>query len=379
MEPQCRPLRDTLHEIPDPRHARGRRYPLAAILALMCVAMLCGYRSYSAMANWGRCYGQKLVRALGFTRGQTPCAATLHHVLRQLDGSLVEAALGAWAERVLTAIPPAAGELEALAIDGKTLRGSRQQGAPAVHLLSVLSHRLGLTVWQQAVADKTNEMPVLEEVLRGLLLEGRVITVDAWLTQRAIADRLVEGGGDYVMLVKGNQPQLQHNIRLVFQESTALAETMTACDTMDHGHGRLEERRLTASTALVDYRDWPGLAQVFQVERRVTVKKSGAQRVEVVYGVTSLSPERARPEGLLRLVRQHWQIENQVHWVRDVTFDEDRSQVRCGSIPQVMAAFRHTAIALMHWAGETNIAAACRRFAAQPWLALALIGITPDN
>jgi predicted transposase YbfD/YdcC len=379
MEPQCRPLRATLHEIPDPRHARGRRHPLPAILALMCVAMLCGYRSYSAIAEWGRYYGQKLARVLGFTHDQTPCAATLHHVLRQLDRSLVEAALGAWAASVLTALPPAAGEPEALAIDGKTLRGSRKQGAPAVHLLSVLSHRLGLTVWQQAVTDKTKEIPVLEDVLRGLLLEGRVITVDALLTQRAIAHQVVEGGGDYVMIVKGNQPQVQHDIRLVFQESTALAETMTACDTVDHGHGRLEARRLTASTALMEYSNWPGLAQVFQIERRVTVKKSGAQRAEVVYGVTSLSPEQARPERLLRLVRQHWQIENQVHWVRDVTFDEDRSQVRCGSIPQVMAALRNTTIGLMHWTGETNIAAACRRFAAQPWLALALIGITPEN
>jgi DDE_Tnp_1-associated len=184
----------------------------------MRVAMLCGYRSYSAIADWGRCYGQKLARALGFTRDQTPCAATLHQVLRQLDGSLVEAALGAWAQSVLMAFPPAAGEPEALAIDGKTLRGSRKQGAPAVHLLSVLSHRLGLTVRQQAVADKTNEFLVLEDVLRGLLLEGRVITVDALLTQRAIAQRLVEGGGDDVMTVKGNQPQLQQDIRLVFQE-----------------------------------------------------------------------------------------------------------------------------------------------------------------
>ena len=159
MEPQCRPLRDTLHDIPAPRHARGRRHPLAAMLALMCVAMLCGYRSYSAIADWGRGYGQKLARALGFTRDQTPCAATLPRVLRQLDGALVEAARGSWAASVLTALPPAAGELEALAIDGQTLRGSRTQGAPAVHLLSVLSHRLGLTMWQQAVADKTNAIP----------------------------------------------------------------------------------------------------------------------------------------------------------------------------------------------------------------------------
>jgi predicted transposase YbfD/YdcC len=379
MEPRIRPLIASLHEIPDPRYPRGRRHPLAAILALMCVAMLCGYRSYSAIAEWGRGYGQKLAHALGFTHAKTPCAATLYLVLRQLDGSLVEATLGAWAASVLTALPPAPDELEALAVDGKTLRGSRKQGAPAVHLLSVLSHRLGLTLWQQAVADKTNEIPVLEDVLRGLAVEGRVITVDALLTQRAIADRIVHGGGDYVMLVKGNQPQLQHDIQLVFHEAHALAATMTATETIDSGHGRLERRRLTASGALVGYSDWPGLAQVFPLERGVIMKKSGAQRHDVVYGVTSLGPDQAGPERLLRLVRQPWQIENQVHWVRDVTFDEDRSQVRCRSIPQIMAAFRNTAIGLMHWAGETNIAAACRRFAAQPWSALALIGISPDN
>jgi hypothetical protein len=105
MESQCRPLHDTLHEIPDPRQARGRRHPLAAILALICVAMLCGYRSSSAIADWGRCYGQQLARALGFTHHQPPCAANLHHVPRQLDGPLVEAALGAWAESVRAALP----------------------------------------------------------------------------------------------------------------------------------------------------------------------------------------------------------------------------------------------------------------------------------
>jgi predicted transposase YbfD/YdcC len=379
MDCPIRPLVDTLHDIPDPRHPRGRRHPLVAILALMCVAMLCGYRSYSAIAHWGRCYGQPLMRALGFTRAKTPCAATLYHVLRQLDSTLVEASLGAWAESILTALPPPPGELEAMAIDGKTLRGSRKQGAPAAHLLSVLSHRLGLTLWQQAVADKTNEIPVLEEVLQGLVVEGRVITVDALLTQRAIAQRIVAGGGDYVMVVKGNQPQLHQDIHLLFQDTFAQAAPMVAAETVDIGHGRIEQRRLTASTALVGYHDWPGLAQVFQLERHVTLKASRAQRADVVYGVTSLSPEQTGPERLLGLVRQHWQIENQVHWVRDVTFDEDRSQVRGGSIPQVMAAFRNTAIGLMHWAGETNIAAACRRFAAQPWSALALIGITPDN
>ena len=107
----------------------------------------------------------------------------------------------------------------------------------------------------------------------------------------------------------------------------------------------------------------------------MTLKKNGTERAEIVYGVTSLSREQASAAQVLELVRTHWHIENKSHWVRDVAYDEDRSQVRVGSIPQVMAALRNTAIGLMRAAGETNIAAACRRFAAQPWSALALIGI----
>ena len=124
---------------------------------------------------------------------------------------------------------------------------------------------------------------------------------------------------------------------------------------------------------------WPGLAQVFQLERQVIRKKTGEERDEVVYGLSRLGAERATSSQLLALVRGQWQIENRSPWVRDVTFDEDRSQVRCGSIPQVMAALRNTAIGLLRTAGYTNIAAACRRFAAQPALALALIGITLEN
>ena len=118
---------------------------------------------------------------------------------------------------------------------------------------------------------------------------------------------------------------------------------------------------------------------MFAVGRQVSTKKTGPERVEVVYGVTSLSPERATPGRVLALVRGHWAIENTSHWVRDVTFDADRSQVRCGNIPHVMATLRHTAIGLVRWPGHTNLAAACRRLAAQPMQALALIGIEFEN
>ncbi len=378
MIAQPQPLIEVFAEIPDFRRRQGTRHPLAAIMSLACCAMLCGYRSYSAIAEWGRNYGTGIAHVLGFTR-KTPCAATLHTVFRHVDRDALETKFGAWAEGVVASTPPApsAGGA-AVALDGKTLRGSRKQGAPGSHLLSALSHHLGLTLGQVAVDDKTNEITQVEALLRHLVLKDRVITMDALLTQRQVAQTIVDGGGDYVMIVKGNQPQLRADIELVFTLPPA-GDSQDSARTLDIGHGRIEQRHLTTSEALLGYSDWPALAQVFELGRHVITQKTGEERAEVVYGVTSLSPERATPERLLELVRGHWHIENKSHWVRDVTFDEDRSQVRCGNIPQVMAALRNTAIGLLRWAGHTNIAAACRRLAAQPAQALALIGIELEN
>jgi predicted transposase YbfD/YdcC len=378
MIAQPQPLIEVFAELPDFRGCRGKRHPLPAILSLACCAMLCGTRSYSAIAEWGRNYGTRIAQALGFTHN-TPCAATLHRIFRHLDRDAVEAKLGAWAEGVVVSTLPAQeGGEAAVALDGKTLRGSRKQGAPGVHLLSAMAHHLGLTLAQQAVDDKTNEITQVETVLRQLVLPGRVFTMDALLTQRQVAQTIAAGGGDYVMIVKENQRHLLSDIELVFTLPPAGDRQETA-RTVDSGHGRIEQRNITTSEALVGYTDWPGLAQVFELGRYVMTQKTGEERVEVVYGVTSLRPERVTPGQLLAFVRGHWHIENKSHWVRDVTFDEDRSQVRCGNIPHVMAALRNTAIGLLRWAGHTNIAAACRRLAAQPAQALALIGLELEN
>ncbi len=207
-----RPLIEVLAEVPDPRSRRGRRYPLSALLGLACAALLCGHRSYSAMAEWARNYDPELLRALGFTRAMAPCAATLFLVFRALDRDAFERVLGRWATEVLADRAPA----DALALDGKALRGSRKQGAPGAHLLSVVSQALGLTVAQAAVGDKTNEIPVAPDVLRELVLTGRVVTMDALLTQREVAQAILDGGGDYLMVAKGNQPRLEQDIATVF-------------------------------------------------------------------------------------------------------------------------------------------------------------------
>lgn len=378
MIAQPRPLIEVLSEIPDFRKARGKRHALSSILALACCAILCGYRSYSAIAEWGRNYGWQLVHALGF-RHKPPCAATLHTIFRHLDCETFEAKLGAWAQEMVAHSESfEAVQQGAVSVDGKTLRGSKKQGAPGVHILSALAHDIGLTLAQQAVDDKTNEITAVATLLQQLVLQGRIVTMDALLTQKDVAETIVDAEGDYVMIVKDNQPTLRADIELVFQ-MPPWGDVQKSASTLDIGHGRIETRRLCTSEALTDFSDWPGLKQVFQLERQITFQKSGKERSEVVYGVTSLSSERAAPSRLLELVRGHWHIENKSHWVRDVTFDEDRSQVRCGHIPQVMAALRNTAIGLLRWQGYTNMAAACRQLAAQPAKALRLIGIALEN
>jgi predicted transposase YbfD/YdcC len=296
-----------------------------------------------------------------------------------VDRDAFEAHLGAWADQVVGSRSPGLEPPEtAIALDGKTLRGAKKQGAPGTPLLSALAHQVGVTLAPHAVDDKTNESTAVETILQHLVLDGRIVTMDALLTPRHIAQTIVDKGGDDVMIVKEHQPQLRADIALGFT-LPPVGDRQATAQTVDLGHGRIEQRQLTTRAARVGYSDWPGLAQVFELGRHVMFPKTGKERGEVVYGVTSLRPERATPERLLALVWGQWQIENQSHWVRDVTFDEDRSQVRCGNIPQVMAALRNTAIGLLRYAGYANIAAAGRRRAAQPFQALALIGIALEN
>jgi hypothetical protein len=181
------------------------------------------------------------------------------------------------------------------------------------------------------------------------------------------------------MVVKGNHPSLEAVLPALFEPPVGRRACQRQAETVEKAHGRIEWRRLTTTTVGVSALAWPGLAQVFRLERRSEVVRRGKVRAEVVYGLTSVSPQEAGPRRLLRWTRGQWGIENRSHWVRDVTYDEDRSTVRCGSIPQVLAALRNTAIGLLRRAGHDNLAAAGRYYAARPWEALALLGIAIEN
>ena len=182
-------LIEVLGRVPDPRSAHGRRHPLGAILGLAVCAMLCGARSLYAISQWGRDQGEEVSEALGFTRQRTPCVSTLHQVFSRLDREAFERELGRWLqERGLS-------EGEAVAIDGKALRGIHGDQLPGVHLVAAYAHQAGIVVGQQAVGEKKNELDAVAGLLGQLDLEGRVVTGDAQFTQREVCQRVVAQGG----------------------------------------------------------------------------------------------------------------------------------------------------------------------------------------
>src|SRR5262245_52408086 len=202
------PLVAYLAQVPDPRDPRGKRHPLAAILSLLCCALLTGTRTLQGVADWGRDHAPELSRALGFTRPQTPCGATLHTVVGDLDWAALEAQVRAWVQAVEQHLrcpnPPAARAPEGVALDGKSLRGALKRGAQVVSLVSALGQRLGITLGVREIAAG-DEIGAVQQLLSELVLTGKVVTLDALHTQRATAQRILDRGGDYVMVVKGNQ------------------------------------------------------------------------------------------------------------------------------------------------------------------------------
>ena len=336
-----------LAEMPDPRQPRGRRHRLDAMLTVLCLAVLCGSRSVLAVSEWGPQHDDDLRERLGFGGRGYPSPATWYRVLRRIDVAAFESRVGAWVEQVLGVLG-APGERLAVAIDGKTLRTSRQMGAADSVLLSAATHPLGLVVAQVAVRDGTNEPAALTALLAELVLEGRVVTADAGLANHELAGRVVAAGGDYVFPIKHNQDRTWRAIDLWFAGPAPVGfPSNQVVEQTEKSHGRLIHRRIETTTVLNDYLDWPALGQAFRLTRDHIDPDTGEIHTDVAFGITSLSPPQATPADLLSFVRQHWTIENRVHWVRDVTFDEDRSTLRAGHTHHVMATVRNLVIALL--------------------------------
>lgn len=374
-----------LTEIPDPRRHASVVYPLPAVLALALSAILAGQHSVLAIAEWGARQSSAVLNRLGFGAGRTPGQSTLHRLFAKLGPDAVADALTAHFATTPTMTVAPTG----ISLDGKALRGQlpyRPTGCP-VDLLTALCHATGVALAHEPIeADGVTkaeaELTVAPALLAHLDWTGRVLTGDALFCQRHLCQQVRDAGGDYLLLVKGNQPRLERDITLLFDPPAGsdplplLAQR--AARTIERGHGRQQERRhLIASTDLTDYLDWPGVAQVFRLER--TWLEHGVSKRQIQYGITSLDASIGTPERMLALKRGHWGIENGLHRVKDVTFGEDASLIHTGHGPLVMALLRDTAISLLYRAGIRRVASCLRRLSQYPDQALDLVLLPPDT
>ena len=361
-------LSEVLAAVPDPRRVRGRRYRIGVLLALCLTAVLGGARSLAQIARYAHDADPHVRAGLGLTRA-VPDASALGRLLARIDGDALDDAVGAWLARHAADPVKEDEALVGLAVDGKAVRGSRTNSRTAVHLLAAALHGSQTVIAQRQVAAKSNEIPALAPLLARFDLHGVVVTADAMHTQRKTAKKITAAGGHYLLVVKRNQKKLRRQLRrLPWQQMPLLDRTRTT------GHGRREVRRLKVCTVEAGLL-FPHAVQAIEIKRRRVSTKTGKVQTKTVYAVTSLTPCQADPARLAELVQGHWSVEA-LHHVRDVTFAEDASRVRTGSVPRPMATLRNLAIGLMRQAGWTNIAAAADHYRSRPDHATALLKIT---
>jgi predicted transposase YbfD/YdcC len=353
-------------QMPDPRKARGKRYPWWVLLTLLASALVSGQHFPSAIHQWVQEHGELLRRQIW---PRLPSDATLRRALQQMPLAELQAVMvlpGAQESRV--------GEWQAHALDGKTVRGATTHGQP-VHVVREVVHGSGAVVQQQVVEAKTNEIPVVQHLLAGRDVHGIVITVDALHTQQATTQLVLQQGGHYLLIAKANQPTLYQAIADWFDAPAWPEEQRMQWSQTEKAHGRLETRlleRIVCPTRLPPF--WPGVRQVLRRTCRTVELPSMRQRkVEMTYALTDLAAEQADLDILATLWRGHWTIENRVHHVLDVTWREDACQVHTGAAPVALTLLRSGITDALRRAGVSNIAAALRSFAAAAERAVAFV------
>jgi predicted transposase YbfD/YdcC len=358
-------LRERLEWIPDLRGERGRRYELAPLLLLTILAKLSGHDTPAAIVDWIRLRSTWLLGALHLSWSRVPHQNTFRRVfsfaieVSEVDLLVAEHLIG---------ISNTDGD-RLVSFDGKTVGGTICADDPhGEHLLAAYFVESGIVVGQVSVGRKENEIVAAPKLLEGIDLHNKIVIGDAMHTQRGLSEQIVRAGGDFVWVVKENQPTLNEEIATLFAPSTPtvlgnyIPNDFVGYQTVDKGHGRLEKRTITVSGELNEYSHWPSLKQVFRIERERTELSNGKTSREVIYGVTSLDRKRASPKAIASFIRAYWGIENGLHYRRDVTFKEDSIRQTVGNAGHVTAILNNLAIGLLRSLGFTNIAQARRSF-----------------
>jgi len=337
------------------------------LLAIIFLAKLVGKDKPDEIADWAKNHAEELAKLLGLKRVWMPSHSTIRRVFHSmLDENEFDRLAQEYHQGEQNK------EAEVLAMDGKTLRGTRIAGQErSDHVLSLYEGQGHYVLAQQAVDSKENEISAAPRVLEQVSLVGKIVTGDALLTQKSLSERIMAARGNYIWPVKENQPRLYEDIQRLFAPDNPKpgfgkiqTDFMTAHKT-NYGHGRLEKRTIQTSTLLNDYLDWPGIAQVYRLEREFFWLRQGEvykSSHEIEFGMTSLSREQASPEKLLQSRRKHWLIETGLHFRRDVTFREDATRMTIGAAGRVLATVHNLLIGLIKRAGYPNAAKARRYF-----------------
>jgi predicted transposase YbfD/YdcC len=333
---------DHMRVVPDHRIPGMVTYPLDEILLATLVGVVCGADDWEGIEEIAKGTPDWLRGFLPFANG-IPTAQTFRKAFRLLDTQALARGFADWAASARGV------EGQVVAIDGKTLRGSKMSpdGKGALHLVSAYATEAGLVLAQRAVDGKSNEITTIPELLDMLALKGAIVSIDAMGTQKEIASRIIGKDADYVLALKGNQTSLHEDAALFFADPALVADCARKEHT-DAGHGRIEERLCRAVEArwLAErHPEWIGLRSLAAVTARRIDKKSGAESVETRFYITSLAPD---PKVILAAVRAHWGIENNLHWTMDVTFDEDRCRTRKDASPFNLAVIRQAGFNILH-------------------------------
>jgi predicted transposase YbfD/YdcC len=374
-----RDLAETLAVVPDPRRRRGVRHPFTPLLAAVTCAMLAGSRSFAAIGEWIADLPAAARADLGLA-GPVPAASTLWRLVTAVDPAALQDAVGTWLRARLTWHPNRSARRRCrgrrvLAVDGKAMRATLR-GANPIHLLAVLDHATSIVLAQVNVDVKTNEIPCLKTVLNQIKdLKDVLITADALHCQTAHITYLLGRGAHLLVCAKGNQPGLLKRLKALPWKQVPVGHTAST-----RAHGRIEERTLKVVTVAdsAGGLGFPGAAQAIQITRRtkrITPKpgKKNPWRTETVYAIVTLPAEQASAAELATWIRNHWLIENRLHWVRDVTLGEDLHQARTGNGPHVLAILRNVVISVLRLAGHDNIARALRHYGRHTDQAIALL------
>jgi len=366
-----------LLRVTDLRHSRGKQYPLELLLVLILLAKLCGENTPTGIADWVTYRIDALVAMKLLPKPKAPCHMTYRRVLQLIvSPDELERLLSEYHQTCMKT-----GTELVFSLDGKTVKGTIPAGETrGTHLLSLYVPGQGLVLMEAKVDQKENEIVVAPQILKQVSLAGVIVMADAMHTQRETSQQVLQAGGDYVWMVKGNQARTLWAIQKLFvheacnvKNGAPLSKNIRTAETVNKGHGRREKRTLWASSELNDYLNWPEVAQVFRIERLIWHEKHRGYSRQVVYGLTSLSPERASPDKLLALVRQYWEIETGLHYRRDVTLKEDATRLTLGNAGHTMAILNNAIIGLCLQHGYHNLAQARRLFNAMPELAFDLL------